>query len=70
MDHQSPFIGWNETMITYVLGICSPTYAIPASMYYTGWQARMSLHSNIAAVGDKQKKAITIQTVILITELI
>lgn len=30
-------IGWNETMITYVLGISSPTHNIPAGMYYTGW---------------------------------
>lgn len=30
-------IGWNETMITYLLAIASPTYAVPASMYYTGW---------------------------------
>jgi hypothetical protein len=30
-------IGWNETMVTYLLAIASPTHAIPASMYYTGW---------------------------------
>jgi len=30
-------IGWNETMITYLLAIASPTHAIPASMYYSGW---------------------------------
>jgi hypothetical protein len=35
IDHQ--LIGWNETMITYILGISSPTHSIPASMYYTGW---------------------------------
>lgn len=29
-------IGWNETMITYVLAICSPTHPIPPTMYYTG----------------------------------
>lgn len=32
-----PLIGWNETMIVYLLAIASPTHAIPASMYYTGW---------------------------------
>jgi hypothetical protein len=32
-----PLIGWNETMIVYLLGIASPTHAIPASLYYTGW---------------------------------
>ncbi len=30
-------IGWNETMITYLLAIASPTHAVPASMYYSGW---------------------------------
>lgn len=30
-------IGWNETMITYLLAIASPTYAVPAAMYYNGW---------------------------------
>jgi hypothetical protein len=33
-------IGWNETMITYILGICSPTHSIPASMYYSGWASQ------------------------------
>jgi hypothetical protein len=35
INHQ--LIGWNETMITYLLAIASPTHAIPASMYYSGW---------------------------------
>jgi len=29
--------GWNEVMITYLLGIASPTHAVPAQLYYTGW---------------------------------
>jgi hypothetical protein len=33
-------IGWNETMITYILAICSPTHPIPATMYYSGWASR------------------------------
>ncbi len=33
-------IGWNETMITYILAICSPTHGVPASMYYTGWASQ------------------------------
>lgn len=39
-------IGWNETMITYILGISSPTHSIPASMYYSGWasQAKEAQH--------------------------
>ncbi len=30
-------IGWNETMITYLLAIMSPTHAINPQMYYSGW---------------------------------
>lgn len=30
-------IGWNETMITYLLAIASPTHNVPASLYYSGW---------------------------------
>ncbi len=29
--------GWNETMVTYLLAIASPTHAVPASLYYSGW---------------------------------
>ena len=29
--------GWNETMVTYLLAIASPTYSVPASLYYSGW---------------------------------
>lgn len=32
-----PLIGWNETMIVYLLAIASPTHGVPASLYYTGW---------------------------------
>jgi hypothetical protein len=32
-----PLIGWNETMIIYLLAIASPTHPVPASMYYSGW---------------------------------
>lgn len=35
-------IGWNETMITYLLAIASPTHGVPASLYYTGWANRDS----------------------------
>lgn len=31
--------GWNETMITYLLAIASPTHPVPAGLYYTGWAA-------------------------------
>ncbi|MCU1240524.1 MAG: Fibronectin type domain protein [Candidatus Acidoferrum typicum] len=29
--------GFNETMIVYLLGIASPTHAVPADLYYRGW---------------------------------
>ncbi len=44
--HWSPNYGWimnfplqgpNETMITYLLAIASPTHPIPASLYQLGW---------------------------------
>ncbi len=44
--HWSPNYNWkmnfklqgpNETMITYLLAIASPTHSIPASLYYKGW---------------------------------
>ncbi|MBD0364844.1 MAG: hypothetical protein ICV53_01890 [Flavisolibacter sp.] len=36
-------IGWNETMVTYLLAIASPTHDIPAGMYYTGWANQDSI---------------------------
>ncbi len=38
LDHK--LIGWNETMIVYLLAIASPKHGIPASMYYTGWSSQ------------------------------
>jgi exo beta-1,2-glucooligosaccharide sophorohydrolase (non-reducing end) len=32
-----PLIGWNETMIVYLLAIGSPTHPVPPAMYYSGW---------------------------------
>jgi hypothetical protein len=29
--------GWNEAMIVYILAIASPTHAVPATYYHTGW---------------------------------
>ena len=34
---QHPLIGFNEVMITYLLAMASPTHAVPAEMYYSGW---------------------------------
>lgn len=33
-------IGWNETMITYLLAIASPTHGVNQSMYYSGWASQ------------------------------
>lgn len=33
-------IGWNETLITYLLAMASPTHPIPAAMYYSGWASQ------------------------------
>lgn len=38
IDH--PLIGWNETMIVYLLAIASPTHGVPGSMYYSGWASQ------------------------------
>ena len=35
-----PLIGFNETMIVYLLAIASPTHGVPASMYYSGWASQ------------------------------
>lgn len=35
-----PLIGWNETMIVYLLAILSPTHPIDPEMYYTGWASQ------------------------------
>jgi hypothetical protein len=32
-----PLIGWNESLIAYLLGIASPTHPIPASLWDSGW---------------------------------
>ena len=38
-----PLIGWNETMITYMLAIMSPTYGVAPEMYYSGWASQQKL---------------------------
>ncbi len=35
-----PLIGFNETMITYLLAMASPSHAVPASLYYSGWASQ------------------------------
>ncbi len=38
-----PLVGWNETMIVYLLAIASPTHPVPASLYHTGWASQSDL---------------------------
>ena len=38
-----PLVGWNETMIIYLLAIASPTHAVPPSLYHTGWAGQSDL---------------------------
>ena len=38
-----PLIGWNETMITYMLAIMSPTHGVSPEMYYSGWASQDKL---------------------------
>lgn len=39
-----PLIGWNETMIVYLLAIASPTHPVPASLWHTGWAGQSERH--------------------------
>lgn len=35
-----PLVGWNETMIVYLLAIASPTHSVPASLFQSGWSGQ------------------------------
>lgn len=53
IDHR--LIGWNETMVTYLLAIASPTYAIPPSMYYSGWASQDTIAQKYRAAWGETK---------------
>ncbi|HTL17896.1 MAG TPA: glucoamylase family protein [Patescibacteria group bacterium] len=38
-----PLVGWNETMVVYLLAIASPTHAVPPSLYHSGWAGQSDL---------------------------
>ncbi|MGH8132229.1 MAG: glucoamylase family protein, partial [Steroidobacteraceae bacterium] len=38
-----PLIGFNETMIVYLLAIASRAHAVPAALYYSGWAGQNQL---------------------------
>jgi exo beta-1,2-glucooligosaccharide sophorohydrolase (non-reducing end) len=40
---QHRLTGFNETMITYLLAMSSPTHGVPAEMYYSGWASQSEL---------------------------
>lgn len=42
-----PIRGFNEAMIVYILAIASPTHAVPASYWTTGWTAQNYYHGLI-----------------------
>ncbi|WP_210417700.1 glucoamylase family protein [Bythopirellula goksoeyrii] len=46
-DHEwhisHPLVGWNETMIVYLLAIASPTHPVPPELYYSGWAGQSDL---------------------------
>jgi hypothetical protein len=37
-------IGWNETMIAYLLAIASPTHPVPADLWHSGWAGTSERH--------------------------
>jgi hypothetical protein len=37
-------IGWNETMIAYLLAIASPTHSVPAELWHSGWAGTSERH--------------------------
>lgn len=47
IDHR--LIGWNETMITYILAIASQTHGVPASLYYSGWASQSAIAAKYRA---------------------
>ena len=46
-------------MIVYLLAIASPTHAVPASLYHTGWAGTSDLAVPIAAGGAGPPTVIT-----------
>lgn len=47
-----PLIGFNETMITYLLAISSPTFGVPASMYYSGFASQDTMAQEYRGWGN------------------
>ena len=49
-------IGFNETMVTYLLAIASTTHPIPASMYYSGWANQDTVGQNYRMAWGQTKE--------------
>ncbi|MEO8109150.1 MAG: glucoamylase family protein [Ginsengibacter sp.] len=47
-----PIHGYNETLITYILGASSPTHSISAAAYHEGWGENGKIKSNHVEYGD------------------
>jgi hypothetical protein len=62
-----PLIGFNEVMITYLLGIASPTHAVPADMYYSGWASQSERGDQLSAgmVRQRRRQSLRQQTHLL-----
>lgn len=41
-----PVTGWNEAVVTHILAVSSPTHAVPASVYDTGWASGQDFFKN------------------------
>lgn len=46
-----PLEGYNECLITYILGASSPTHPIPASAYHNGWARKGLIKSDSCVYG-------------------
>lgn len=48
-------IGWNETMITYLLAIASPMHSVSPKMYYSGWASQDTIAQKYRSAWGKSK---------------
>lgn len=46
-----PLEGYNECLITYILGASSPTHSVPAVCYHEGWASGGDIKTNAAPYG-------------------
>ena len=63
-----PLVGWNETLMVYLLAIASPTHAVPASLITAAGRANPNSRFSIDTIGAGQRKAITTPMATAITD--